>query len=168
METHRDKEGSYHEPATKKFVMATSEVVFFEATVPAEIFAYHKFMGPKNSRRVGGVGFGITSINLTPNIIIKGDDVEENQRTTTPLAGEHIRDTLATTPTLAKNNEVYIKDAGQIENSTVLRDKSRATHTSRLPHALNQVRQQRRSAGGEENIQNSLQGVNKSYTTQIG
>ena len=41
--------------------------------------------------------------------------------------------------TLAKNNEVYIKDASQIENITVLRDKGGAAHTSRSPHVLNQV-----------------------------
>ncbi|KAJ8425573.1 hypothetical protein Cgig2_013919 [Carnegiea gigantea] len=68
-----------------------------------------------------------------------------------------------------QNNEVYIKDAGQIENTTVLRDKGEAAYTSRSPHVLNQVSQQRRSTGGKENMQpNSLQGVNKSCTTQIG
>ncbi|KAJ8428929.1 hypothetical protein Cgig2_001020 [Carnegiea gigantea] len=124
-----------------------SEVVFSEATVPIETFAYHKLMGPESSGR--------------------GDDVEENQTNNTPLVGEIIRDSLTATATLAKNNEVYIKDTGQIENTTVLGDKGGAAHTSRSPHVLNQVSQQRRSAGGKENIQpNSLQGVNKSC--QIG
>ncbi|KAJ8426168.1 hypothetical protein Cgig2_003189 [Carnegiea gigantea] len=104
----------------------------------------------------------------------EGDDVEENQRNNTPLVGEPIRDTLTTTHTLAKDNEVYIKDACQIENTTVLTDKGGAAHTSRFPHLLNQlsshsVSQQRRSAGGKENIQlNSLQGVNNCCITQIG
>ncbi|KAJ8435525.1 hypothetical protein Cgig2_014444 [Carnegiea gigantea] len=87
-------------------------------------------------------------INMNPSLINipddfkddkEGDDVEENQRNNTPLAGEPIRDTLIIMPTLAKNNGAYIKDAGQIENTTVLRDKS-----------------------------NSLQVVNKSCTNQIG
>ncbi|KAJ8427761.1 hypothetical protein Cgig2_024305 [Carnegiea gigantea] len=143
-EVEHDKEGSYHEPAAKKFVdiavdivkrkKSASKVVFSEATVPIETFAYHKLMGPESSGR--------------------GDDVEENQRNNTPLVGEPIRDSLEATPTLAKNNEVYIKDGGQIENTTVLRDKGGAAHTSRSPHVLNQP--------------NSLQGVNKSCTTQIG
>ncbi|KAJ8428015.1 hypothetical protein Cgig2_014913 [Carnegiea gigantea] len=83
-----------------------------------------------------------------------GDDVEENQRNNTPLVGEPIRDSLTATPILAKNNEEYIKDPSQIENTTVLRDKGGAAHTSRSPHVLNQP--------------NSLQGVNKSCITQIG
>ncbi|KAJ8427893.1 hypothetical protein Cgig2_008511 [Carnegiea gigantea] len=141
-----------------------SEVVFSEATVPIETFAYHKLMGPESSRRVRGVGSGVTSTQLNakrncqsriePSDSSIGDDVEENQMNNTPLVGEPIRDSLAATPTLAKNNEVYIKDAGQIENTTVLRDKGGAAHTSRSPHVLNQP--------------NSLQGVNKSCTTQIG
>ncbi|KAJ8433973.1 hypothetical protein Cgig2_033771 [Carnegiea gigantea] len=80
------------------------------------------------------------------------DDVEDNQRNNTLLDGEHIRDILAIMPTLAKNNEAYIKDASQIKNSTILRDKARASHASRSPPALKQ---------------NSLQGVNKFCTTQI-
>ncbi|KAJ8422747.1 hypothetical protein Cgig2_000381 [Carnegiea gigantea] len=79
------------------------------------------------------------SINMNPSFItipddfkddksnlVKGDDVEENQKNNTAFASEHLRDTLTTMPTLAKNNEAYIKDL------------------------------------------NSLQEVNKSYTTQIG
>ncbi|KAJ8441791.1 hypothetical protein Cgig2_009037 [Carnegiea gigantea] len=85
---------------------------------------------------------------------IDGDDVEENQRNTTPLAGEPIRDTLTSMPTLAKNNEVYVKDVGQIKNTAILRGKGGAAHTSRPPYALNQA--------------NSLQGVNKSCITQVG
>ncbi|KAJ8421982.1 hypothetical protein Cgig2_007560 [Carnegiea gigantea] len=156
METHRDKEGSYPEPATKKFVTGASEVALSEAIVLAETFAYHKLIGPESSGRVRGVGSGGISNQLstkhncqsgteTPDssivspLLKEGDDVEENQRANTPLAGEHKRDTLATTPTLAKNNEVYIMDAGQIENSTVLRDKGEAAHTSRSPHVLYQV-----------------------------
>ncbi|KAJ8422360.1 hypothetical protein Cgig2_033888 [Carnegiea gigantea] len=146
METHQDKEGSYHEPATKKFVMAASEVVFSEATVPAETFAYHKLMGPESSGRVRGVEYGVTSNQLIakrncqsgtePSDSSIGDDVEENQRNNTSLTGEPIRDTSIPVPTLAKNNE--------------------ASH-------------QRQCARGKKNIQpNALQGVNKSYTTQIG
>ncbi|KAJ8437811.1 hypothetical protein Cgig2_021353 [Carnegiea gigantea] len=101
------------------------------------------------------------SINMNPSLISipvdfkddkEGDDVEENQRTNTSSAGKHIRDNLITTPALAKNNEAYVEGACQIENSTILRDKGGATHTSRLPHVLNQVSQQRRSARGEQNI----------------
>ncbi|KAJ8422326.1 hypothetical protein Cgig2_011618 [Carnegiea gigantea] len=184
-ETHRHKEGSYHESATKKFMdividivkrkMGASEVVFSEAIVPAETFTYHKLMGPESSGRIKGVRSRVTSNQLNAkcncqrgtkpsdssivSLLLKevrslcqeGDDVEENQRNNTPLA--------------AKNNEAYIKDISQIENSTVLRNKGGAAHASRSPH----VSQQRQSVGGKENIQsNSLQGVNKSYTSQIG
>ena len=45
-------------------------------------------------------------------------------------------------PTLAKNNEAYIKDVGQIENTTILRDKGAAAHTSRWSHVPNQVSSQ--------------------------
>ncbi|KAJ8430159.1 hypothetical protein Cgig2_005521 [Carnegiea gigantea] len=110
-----------------------SEVVFSEATVPAETFAYHKLTGPESSGR--------------------GDNAEENQRTNTPLASEHIRNTLETMPTLAKNNEVPVKDACQIENPIVVRDKGGAAHTSRSPQVQNQP--------------NLLEGINKSSTTQI-
>ncbi|KAJ8433691.1 LOW QUALITY PROTEIN: hypothetical protein Cgig2_030078 [Carnegiea gigantea] len=138
-----DKEGSYHEPATKKFMdivvdivkrkTSASEVVFSEATVPIETFAYHKLMGPESNGRVRGVGSGVTSLNL----MLNGDDVEENQRNNTPLVGEPKRGSLAATPTLAKNNEVYTNNGGQIENTTILRGKRRAAHTSRSPHVLN-------------------------------
>ncbi|KAJ8439074.1 hypothetical protein Cgig2_018468 [Carnegiea gigantea] len=77
METHQDKEGSYHEPVTKKFVdiavdivkrkTGASEVVFSEATMPAETLAYHKLMGPESSGRVRGVGSGVTSNQLIAN-----------------------------------------------------------------------------------------------------
>ena len=40
------------------------EVVFSEATMPAETFAYRKLMGPESSGRVKGVGSGITSNQL--------------------------------------------------------------------------------------------------------
>ncbi|KAJ8441284.1 hypothetical protein Cgig2_013699 [Carnegiea gigantea] len=105
METHQDKEGSYHEPATKKFVTGASKVVFSEATVPAETLAYHKLMGPESSGRVRGVGSGVTSNQLIANRNCQsgtepldssiGDDVEENQRNNTFLTGEPIRDTYA-------------------------------------------------------------------------
>ena len=39
-------------------------MVFSEATVPIETFAYHKLMGPESSGRVRGVGFGVTSTQL--------------------------------------------------------------------------------------------------------
>ncbi|KAJ8423241.1 hypothetical protein Cgig2_030094 [Carnegiea gigantea] len=189
METHQDKEGPYHEPTTKKFVdiavdivkrkTGASEVVFSEAIVLIETFAYHKLMGPESSGRVRGNGSGVTSTQLNAKrncqsrikpsdssivslllkevqslhqevtylksqrtddarVLSQGDDVEENQRNNTPLVAEPIRDSLAATPTLAKNNEVYIKDASQIENTTVLRDKGGVAHTSRSPHVLNQ------------------------------
>ncbi|KAJ8433077.1 hypothetical protein Cgig2_015440 [Carnegiea gigantea] len=114
--------------------MGASEMVFSEARIPTETFAYHKLMGSESSGRLRGVGSGVTSN--------QNDDVEESQRNNTSLAGEPIRDTLTTTPTLAKNNKAYIKDAGV------------AAHTSRSSHVLNQL--------------NLLQGVNKSCTTQIG
>ncbi|KAJ8432000.1 hypothetical protein Cgig2_027003 [Carnegiea gigantea] len=95
------------------------EVLFSKVIVSAETFAHHKLMG----RTSGG----------------RGDDVEENQRNNTPLAGEPIRDTLTATSTLAKNNEAYIKDVGQIKNTTVLRDKGGAAHISRSSHFLNQA-----------------------------
>ena len=57
----------------------------------------------------------------------------------THLAGEPIRDTLTTMPTSAKNNEAYIKDACEIENTTVSRDKGGAVHTSSWSHVPNQV-----------------------------
>ncbi|KAJ8438347.1 hypothetical protein Cgig2_015274 [Carnegiea gigantea] len=153
-----DKEGSYHELATKKFMTGASEVVFSEATVLAETFAYHKLMGPESSGRVRGVGSGVTSNQLIGkrncqsgtepsdssivSLLLKevqslrqeGDDVEENQRNNTPLAGEPMRDTLILVPTSAKNNEAYIKGAAQIENTTVLRDKGGAAHTSSQIH----------------------------------
>ncbi|KAJ8429190.1 hypothetical protein Cgig2_028763 [Carnegiea gigantea] len=117
-------------------------------------------MGPINTRRDRRVGFRVTSNQLNAKLIIKVNDTEENQRNNTPLAHEHIRDTLATTPILAKHNEKYIRDAGI---------KYKAAHTFRSPHFVNQVSQQRRSAKGKENIQpNSLQGVNKSSITQAG
>ncbi|KAJ8420495.1 hypothetical protein Cgig2_027867 [Carnegiea gigantea] len=162
-EKFQDKEGSYHEPATKKFVTGASEVVFSKDTVPAETFAYHKLMGPESSGRVRGVGSGVTSNQLIAkrncqsgtepsdssivSLLLKevqslrqeGDDVEENQRNNTSLTGEPIRDTSIPVPTLAKNNEAYIKDADRIENSTVLRDEGGAAHTSRWSHVPNQV-----------------------------
>ncbi|KAJ8429242.1 hypothetical protein Cgig2_026278 [Carnegiea gigantea] len=152
-----DKEGFYHEPATKKFVSMSlintyvnniminvdiaidivkrktgaSELVFSEAIVLIETFAYHKLMAPESSGR--------------------SDDVEENRRNNTPLVGEPIRDSLTAMPTLAKNNEVYIKDASQIENTTVLRYKGGAAHTSRSPHVLNQSYDQNTSMGENMN-----------------
>ena len=72
----------------------------------------------------------------------QGADVEENQMNNTPLTGEPIRDTLILVPTSAKNNEAYIKAAGQIKNTTVLRDKGGAAHTSRWSHVPNQVSSQ--------------------------
>ena len=41
-----------------------SEVVFSEATVSIDTFAYHKLMGPESSGRVRGVGSGVTSNQL--------------------------------------------------------------------------------------------------------
>ena len=38
-----------------------SEMVFSEATVSAETFAYHKLMGPESGGRVRGVGYGVLS-----------------------------------------------------------------------------------------------------------
>ncbi|KAJ8434224.1 hypothetical protein Cgig2_005903 [Carnegiea gigantea] len=185
METHQDKERSNHEMATKKFstsllntyvnniMTGASEVGFSKATVPAETFTYHKLMGPKSSLRVRGVGFGVTSNQLNAKrncqsriepsdssimslLLKEGDDAEENQRSDTPLVGEPIRDNLTTMPTLAKNNEAYIKDAGG------------ASPTLRFPHVLNQVgshsmSQQRRSAGGKENIQVQMKQNNHSF-----
>ncbi|KAJ8433720.1 hypothetical protein Cgig2_004349 [Carnegiea gigantea] len=129
---------------------SASEVVFSKATVPVETFAYQKLMGLESSGRVRGVGFGVTSnqLNAKRNCQSRiepldsgmGDDVEKNQRNNTPLVGEPIRDTLTTIPTLAKNNEAYIKAAGQIKNASVLRDKDGAAHTSRAPHVLNQLK----------------------------
>ena len=48
-----------------------SEVVFSEATVPAETFAYHKLMGPESSGGVRGVRSRITSNHLVPKVIVK-------------------------------------------------------------------------------------------------
>ncbi|KAJ8424710.1 hypothetical protein Cgig2_025459 [Carnegiea gigantea] len=98
-----------------------------EATVPAETFAYHKLMGPES------------------------DDIKENQRNNTPLASEPLRDTSITTPTSAKNNEAYIKDVGQIENTTILRDKGGAAHTFRWSHVPNQSGDQNTSMGENTN-----------------
>ncbi|KAJ8419761.1 hypothetical protein Cgig2_027676 [Carnegiea gigantea] len=103
METYQDKEGAYHEAMTKKLEdiaidivkrkTGASDVVFFEATVPAETFAYYKLMGPKSSRKVRGVGAGVASNQLNakrncqsgiePSDSSIGDDVEENQRNNT-------------------------------------------------------------------------------------
>ncbi|KAJ8435657.1 hypothetical protein Cgig2_015662 [Carnegiea gigantea] len=143
--------------------MGALEVVFSEATILAETFACHKLMGPGSSARVRGVRFGVTSNQVNgkrncqsgtepsdssivsllltdvQSLRQEGDDVEENQRSNTPSAGKPKRDTLTTMPILAKNNEAYIKGASQIDNTTVLRDKGGAAHTSTLSHALNQV-----------------------------
>ncbi|KAJ8428047.1 hypothetical protein Cgig2_024099 [Carnegiea gigantea] len=124
--------------------MGASEVVFSEATVPVETFAHRKLMGPESSGRVRGVGSGVTSNQLNTKhnrqsgtktsdssivclLLKEGDDVEENQRTNTPLAG-------------------------QIETFTVLRDKGGAAHTSRSPHILNQLDNQNTSMGENTNI----------------
>ncbi|KAJ8424093.1 hypothetical protein Cgig2_001541 [Carnegiea gigantea] len=64
METHQDKEGSYHESTTKKFMTGASKVLFSKATVPAKTFAYHKLVEPETSGRVRGVGPGVTSNQL--------------------------------------------------------------------------------------------------------
>ncbi|KAJ8426928.1 hypothetical protein Cgig2_006750 [Carnegiea gigantea] len=120
--------------------MGASKVVFSKATGPTETFAYHRLMGPESHGMARGVRAG-------------GDDVEENQKNNTPLAGKDIRYTPATMPTLAKNNEAYTKDAGQIQNFTALKNNGSAGHTSRSPYVVNQMSQQRRSAGGKENIQ---------------
>ncbi|KAJ8445602.1 hypothetical protein Cgig2_018543 [Carnegiea gigantea] len=109
---------------------SASEVVFSEATVLLETFAYHKLMGPESSGRVRRIGPGITSNQLNAKhncqsgtepsnssivslLLKEGDNVKENQRNNTPLAG-------------------------QIENSTVLSDKCGAAHKSRLPHSDDQ------------------------------
>ncbi|KAJ8424882.1 hypothetical protein Cgig2_017974 [Carnegiea gigantea] len=138
-----------------------SEVVFSEAIVPIETFVYHKLMGPESSGRVRRVRYRVTSTQrnakrncqsrIEPSDSSIGDNVEENQKNNTPLVGEPIRDSLIATPTLAKNNEVYIKDAGQIENTIVLMDKGGASHTSRSPHVLNQSYDQNTSMGENMN-----------------
>ncbi|KAJ8436268.1 LOW QUALITY PROTEIN: hypothetical protein Cgig2_011540 [Carnegiea gigantea] len=104
-----------------------SDVVFSEATLLPKTFSYRKLIGRESGGRVRGVGLGLASNQLNAkrncqigtepldssiaSLLLKaGDNVEENQRNNTLLAGEHIRDTLATTPTLAKNYEAYIKD----------------------------------------------------------
>ncbi|KAJ8435632.1 hypothetical protein Cgig2_000298 [Carnegiea gigantea] len=138
--------------------MGGSEVVFSEAIQLAETFAYHKLMGPKSSERVREVGSGVNSnqvnakrgtepsnssivsplLKEVQSLRQESDDVKENQRNNTSLDGEPIRDTFTTMPTLAKNNEVYNKNTGQIKNTTVLRDKGGAAHSSRRSHVLNQ------------------------------
>jgi len=67
------------------------------------------------------------------------DDYEDNQRTNRSLASEHTTDTLATAPKLCNHNETYIKEASQIENSTVLRDEGGVAPTSRSALVVNQV-----------------------------
>ncbi|KAJ8430686.1 hypothetical protein Cgig2_024551 [Carnegiea gigantea] len=69
------------------------EVAFSEAILSTETFGYHKLMGPESGRR--------------------GDDVEDNQKNNTLLAGE-------------------------IENCTALRDKGGAAHALTSPHVLEQ------------------------------
>ncbi|KAJ8429710.1 hypothetical protein Cgig2_004885 [Carnegiea gigantea] len=127
--------------------VGASEMVFSKAILPVETFAHSKLMGPESSGRVRGVGSGVTFNQLDTKhncqrgtktsdssivglLLKEGNDVEENQRTNTPLAG-------------------------QIETFTILRDKGGAAHTSRSPLVLNQVtktkrQQQREHAGANE------------------
>ncbi|KAJ8437725.1 LOW QUALITY PROTEIN: hypothetical protein Cgig2_009439 [Carnegiea gigantea] len=131
------------------------DVVFSEATVPAETFAYHKLMGPESSESARGLGSGVTfnqfnakrncqsktepSDSSIVSLLLKkvqsfcqeGVDAEENQGNNTPLLGEPIRDNLITMPTL-------------------------------LVHLIQSYYYLMTSSP------NSLQRVNKSRTTQIG
>ncbi|KAJ8429026.1 hypothetical protein Cgig2_000373 [Carnegiea gigantea] len=147
------------------------KVVFSEATVPAETFAYSKLMGPESNGRVTRVRPGVTSnqfhakcnhesgvgaldLSIVSLLLKEVQSLcKENQRSNRLLASEKVPHSLAPTPRLGKKNDACIKDSGQLENSTVLRDKGGIAPTSRSLNVVNQS--------------NSLEGVNKSCTTQI-
>ncbi|KAJ8430064.1 LOW QUALITY PROTEIN: hypothetical protein Cgig2_020984 [Carnegiea gigantea] len=166
----------------------TSEAVFFEATAPAETFAYHQLMGHASIR--GGVGPKVTSNQLNAKrnsqsgtepsnssivslLLKEGDDVEDNQRNNTTLAGEHIRDTLATMPALAKNNEAYIKDAGVNKSCITQLGKKHINVTNRMensatrmtqPHYfVNQTDDQNTSMGENTNTSSCSKQLNNAW-----
>ncbi|KAJ8438197.1 hypothetical protein Cgig2_001915 [Carnegiea gigantea] len=116
-------------------------------TVKENIFE-SRLMGPESSGMVKGVGSGVTSNHLNAK--------RKCQSGTEPSDSEIV------SLLLKENREAYIKDTGQIENSTILRDNGGAIHTSRSLHVVNQVSQQRRSAKDKEDIlvddQNNLWG----------
>ncbi|KAJ8424466.1 hypothetical protein Cgig2_027378 [Carnegiea gigantea] len=61
----------------------------------------------------------------------EGDDYEQNQRSNRLLASEEVTHSLAPTPRLGKKNDACIKDSGQLENSTALRDEGGVAPASR-------------------------------------
>ncbi|KAJ8432110.1 hypothetical protein Cgig2_010234 [Carnegiea gigantea] len=151
METCQDKDGSYHELMSQKFVdtalgivkqkTGASNVVFSETTVQAETFTYRKLMRPKSGGRFRGVGYGVTSDQLrgkricqngigASNTIIASEllketvVVEENTMTKSFLNVEHRREALRTSYRLPESNETSLSNAREMENPVILDQKS--------------------------------------------